>query len=275
MHHVIRLLQYILYNLILNQIVSGRWGPATGTLLLVPPNANFMPANFAAPPPILENENCVASQCPEFYAEDALMFSQVIYLGLIWLGLIVLLNPGVTIGNFTKKYLKPRWWLIINSMWIWVIIPHHLETASYYPVISVKAGPSTSTIQECVLSPASSSMALFAHHAQSAANPDCVSTLASRISQVSHGVTQRTQNTEKTNQMTLFSMLMSLGKIATTMSFAKSTVATALQSHVKCGPSPKKTLTGACTSTDGEKAHPLTLTIMKRDPWMPLVQACL
>ncbi|KAJ9081660.1 hypothetical protein DSO57_1012328 [Entomophthora muscae] len=39
-----------------------------------------MPANFAAPPPILETENCVPSQCPEFYAEDALMLSQVIYL---------------------------------------------------------------------------------------------------------------------------------------------------------------------------------------------------
>ncbi|KAJ9066423.1 hypothetical protein DSO57_1009667 [Entomophthora muscae] len=120
MHHVIRLLQYIPYNLILNQIISERWGPATGTLLSVPPNVNFMPANFAAPPPILENENCVHSQCPEFYAKDALMLSQVIYLGLLWLGLIVLLNPRVTIGNFTKKYLKPRWWLIINSMWIWV-----------------------------------------------------------------------------------------------------------------------------------------------------------
>ncbi|KAJ9077278.1 hypothetical protein DSO57_1018230 [Entomophthora muscae] len=128
---------YILYNLILNQIISGRWGPSTGTLLLVPPNVNFMPANFAAPPSILENENHVNSQCPEFYAEDALMLSQVIYLGLLWLGITVLLNPGVTIGNFTKKYLKPRWWLIINSMWIWVVIPHHLETASYYPVISV------------------------------------------------------------------------------------------------------------------------------------------
>ncbi|KAJ9069458.1 hypothetical protein DSO57_1018377 [Entomophthora muscae] len=77
-----------------------------------------MPVNFVAPPSIPEDENRVTSQCPEFYAEDALMLSQVIYLGLLWLGLIVLLNPGVTIGKFTKKYLKP-------------------ETASYYPVISV------------------------------------------------------------------------------------------------------------------------------------------
>ncbi|KAJ9086742.1 hypothetical protein DSO57_1001001 [Entomophthora muscae] len=137
MHPVIRLLRYIPYNLILNQIISGRWGPATGTLLLVPPNVNFMPADFEAPSPILENENYVNCQCQEFYAEDALMLSQVIYLGLLWLGLIVLLKPGVTIGNFTKKYLKLRWWLIINSMWIWVVIPHYLETASYYPVISV------------------------------------------------------------------------------------------------------------------------------------------
>ncbi|KAJ9066590.1 hypothetical protein DSO57_1008229 [Entomophthora muscae] len=137
MHPVLGLLRYILYNLILNRIISGRWGPASATLLLTPQNVNFMPANFVASLPILENDNCVTSQCPEIYAEDALMLSQVIYLGLLWLGLIVLLNPGVTIGNFTNKYLKPRWWLIINSMWIWVVIPHHLETASYYPVISV------------------------------------------------------------------------------------------------------------------------------------------
>ncbi|KAJ9077617.1 hypothetical protein DSO57_1015044 [Entomophthora muscae] len=84
MHPVIRLLRYIPYNLIMNQIISGRWCPATGTLSSVPPNVNFIPANFAVPPPILENENCVNSQCPEFYAEDALMLSQVIYLGLLW-----------------------------------------------------------------------------------------------------------------------------------------------------------------------------------------------
>ncbi|KAJ9050669.1 hypothetical protein DSO57_1012428 [Entomophthora muscae] len=42
-----------------------------------------MPANFVPPPPILENENCVTSQCPEFYAEDALMLSQVIYLAVL------------------------------------------------------------------------------------------------------------------------------------------------------------------------------------------------
>ncbi|KAJ9074000.1 hypothetical protein DSO57_1010757 [Entomophthora muscae] len=76
MHPVLGLLRYILYNLILNRIISGRWGPASGTLSLAPQNVNFMPANFVAPPPILENENCVTSQCPEFYAEDALMLSQ-------------------------------------------------------------------------------------------------------------------------------------------------------------------------------------------------------
>ncbi|KAJ9089904.1 hypothetical protein DSO57_1008305 [Entomophthora muscae] len=27
-------------------------------------------------------------------------------------------------------------------MWIWMVIPHHLETASYYPVISVTVSPS-------------------------------------------------------------------------------------------------------------------------------------
>ncbi|KAJ9087308.1 hypothetical protein DSO57_1034512 [Entomophthora muscae] len=137
MHPVLGLLRYIPYNLILNRIISGRWGPASGTLSAAPQNVNFMPANFVAPPPILENENCVTSQCPEFYAEDALMLSQVIYLGLLWLGLIVLLNPGVSI---------PHWWLIINSMWIWVAIPHHLETASYYPVISVT--PTSKQLQE-------------------------------------------------------------------------------------------------------------------------------
>ncbi|KAJ9053124.1 hypothetical protein DSO57_1027382 [Entomophthora muscae] len=151
MHPVLGLLRYIPYNLILNRIISGRWGPASGTLLSAPQNVNFMPADFVAPPPILENENCVTSQCPEFYAEDALMLSQVIYLGLLWLGSIVLLNPGVSIGNFTKRYLNMCWWLIINSMWIWVVIPHHLETASYYPVISVTLlNSSTSEFLEAV-----------------------------------------------------------------------------------------------------------------------------
>ncbi|KAJ9082956.1 hypothetical protein DSO57_1039516 [Entomophthora muscae] len=133
MHPVLGLLRYIPYNLILNRIISGRWGPASGTLLSAPQNVNFMPANFVAPPPILENENCVTSQCPEFYTEDALMPSQVICLDLLWLGLIVLLHPGVSIGNFTKRYLKLRWWLIINSMWIWVplnflVLQAHKET---------------------------------------------------------------------------------------------------------------------------------------------------
>ncbi|KAJ9056357.1 hypothetical protein DSO57_1034011 [Entomophthora muscae] len=52
---------------------------------------------------------------------------------------------------------------------------------------SQPAGPSLSTTQECVLSPVSSRMALFAHHAQAAANPNHIATLASRINQVSHG----------------------------------------------------------------------------------------
>ncbi|KAJ9050271.1 hypothetical protein DSO57_1016070 [Entomophthora muscae] len=69
------------------------------------------------------------------------MLSQAIYLGLFWLELIILLNPSISFGNFTKQYLKLRWWLIINSIWIWVIIPHHLETASYYPRISVTTTP--------------------------------------------------------------------------------------------------------------------------------------
>ena len=77
------------------------------------------------------------------------MLSQVVYLGLLWLGLIVLLNPGVSIGNLTKRYLKPRWWLIINSMWIWVVIPHHLETALYYSTISVTSCTGSLLAESC------------------------------------------------------------------------------------------------------------------------------
>ncbi|KAJ9058966.1 hypothetical protein DSO57_1007049 [Entomophthora muscae] len=135
---------------------------------------------------------------------------------------------------------------------------------------SQPAGPSASTTQECVFSPATSSMALFAHHAQVAANPNPVSTMTSRTSHLSHGVTQRIQNIETANQMTLTSsqdgkipppanqparcrrklitpeivlkmaekreMLMSLGEIAAAMGFAKSTVAATLQAHTNCGP---------------------------------------
>ncbi|KAJ9049953.1 hypothetical protein DSO57_1019284 [Entomophthora muscae] len=91
-----------------------------------------MPTNLGVVPPVFENENLVVSQCPEFYSEDTLMLLQAIYLGLFWL--------GISFGNFTKQYLKPHWWLTINSMWIWVLIPHHLETASYYLAISVTLG---------------------------------------------------------------------------------------------------------------------------------------
>ncbi|KAJ9060754.1 hypothetical protein DSO57_1027473 [Entomophthora muscae] len=66
---------------------------------------------------------------------------------------------------------------------------------------SQPAGPSTSTTQECVLSPASSSMALFAHHAQAAANQNPLSVMASGTSHLSHGVTQRAQNPKTANQM--------------------------------------------------------------------------
>ncbi|KAJ9060979.1 hypothetical protein DSO57_1025235 [Entomophthora muscae] len=137
MHPVVVLLRYIPYNLILSWIITGRWGPSVGTLLLEPPNVNSMPANLGVVPPVFETENCVASQCPEFYSEDTMMLSKAIYLGLFWLGLIILLNPSISFGNFIKQYLKLHWWLIINSMWIWVAIHHHFETASYYLAISV------------------------------------------------------------------------------------------------------------------------------------------
>ncbi|KAJ9050903.1 hypothetical protein DSO57_1039725 [Entomophthora muscae] len=140
MHPVVGLLSYIPYNLILNRIITGRWAPAVGTLLLTPPNVNSMPTNLGVVSPVFKAENLVVSQCPEFYSEDTLMLSQAIYLELLWLGLIILLNPSISFGNFKKRYLKLHWWLIINSMWIWVVIPHHLETASYYPAISVTPG---------------------------------------------------------------------------------------------------------------------------------------
>ncbi|KAJ9076667.1 hypothetical protein DSO57_1023992 [Entomophthora muscae] len=70
---------------------------------------------------------------------------------------------------------------------------------------SQPAGPSASTTQECVLSPASSSMALFAHHTQAAANPNHISTMASGTSQLSQGTTHGSQNPETANQMATFS----------------------------------------------------------------------
>ncbi|KAJ9070927.1 hypothetical protein DSO57_1002554 [Entomophthora muscae] len=68
---------------------------------------------------------------------------------------------------------------------------------------SQPAGPSTSTTQECFLSPASSSMALFAHHAQAVTNPNHISTMTSGIDQVSHEATNGSQNPEIANQMAL------------------------------------------------------------------------
>ncbi|KAJ9080468.1 hypothetical protein DSO57_1024629 [Entomophthora muscae] len=123
---------------------------------------------------------------------------------------------------------------------------------------SQPAGPSASPTQESVLSPATSSMALFAHHAQASANPNPLSAMASGTSHFSHGVTQRAQNPKTANWMALTSSqdghvpppanqparrrrklitpeivlkmvekqgkLMSLGEILATMGFAKSTV---------------------------------------------------
>ncbi|KAJ9056814.1 hypothetical protein DSO57_1029092 [Entomophthora muscae] len=129
MHSVVGLLHYIPYSLILSQIITGQWGPAVGTLLLLPPNVNPMSQNLGVFPNVSEPEALSPSQCLEFYAKGTLILSQEIYLGLFWL--------GVSFGNFTKQYLKLCWWLIINSMWIWVVIPHHMETASYYLLISV------------------------------------------------------------------------------------------------------------------------------------------
>ncbi|KAJ9066440.1 hypothetical protein DSO57_1009425 [Entomophthora muscae] len=174
---------------------------------------------------------------------------------------------------------------------------------------SQPAGPSSSTTYECVFSPKSSIIALFAHHAQAAANPNNVSTLASIIIQLSQGVTLGSQNPETANQMansgspgehipssanqpprcrrklitpeTVLKMikkqgmLMSLREIAAMMVFAKSTVAATLQVHTNCSPPPKKTSTGASTSTEGGKAHPLMIAIMECDLQMPLVQVCL
>ncbi|KAJ9059646.1 hypothetical protein DSO57_1039371, partial [Entomophthora muscae] len=40
MHPVVGLLRYIPYNLILSQIITGRWGPEVGTSLSAPPNVN-------------------------------------------------------------------------------------------------------------------------------------------------------------------------------------------------------------------------------------------
>ena len=70
---------------------------------------------------------------------------------------------------------------------------------------SQTAGPSASPTQESVLSPATSSMALFAHHAQAAANPNPLSAMASRTSHFSHGVTLRAQSPKTANQMALSS----------------------------------------------------------------------
>ncbi|KAJ9072901.1 hypothetical protein DSO57_1022230 [Entomophthora muscae] len=105
-------------------------GPSIWNFVVGAAKCQFHASQFCSSSPILETENCVTSQCPEFYAEDALMLSQILYLGLLWLGLIVPLNPRVTIGNFTKKSEAA------------VVVNHQFyvdlgETASYYPVISV------------------------------------------------------------------------------------------------------------------------------------------
>ncbi|KAJ9061005.1 hypothetical protein DSO57_1024986 [Entomophthora muscae] len=79
MHPVAGLLRYIPYNLILSRIITGRWGPAAGTLLLPPPNVNPVPANLGVFPTVSKVETFVPSQCPEFYTKGPLILSQCIF----------------------------------------------------------------------------------------------------------------------------------------------------------------------------------------------------
>ncbi|KAJ9078907.1 hypothetical protein DSO57_1001658 [Entomophthora muscae] len=44
-------------------IITGRWGPAVGNLLLSPPNVKSMPANIRVVPPTIKTETLVLSQC--------------------------------------------------------------------------------------------------------------------------------------------------------------------------------------------------------------------
>ncbi|KAJ9080112.1 hypothetical protein DSO57_1028460 [Entomophthora muscae] len=61
-----------------------------------------MPVNLGAVPPTVKAKTLVLSQCPEFYSEETLILLQAIYLGLFWLGLIILLNPSNSFRNFTN-----------------------------------------------------------------------------------------------------------------------------------------------------------------------------
>ncbi|KAJ9065824.1 hypothetical protein DSO57_1015455 [Entomophthora muscae] len=146
MHPVLGLLQYILYNLILNRIISGRWGPALGTLSLAPQNVNFMPANFVAPPSIPEDENWVTSQCPEFYTEDALMLSQGLLFYLILelqlenykkiseAALVVNHQFYVDLGGYSPSFING---IILSSYFrhsipvnIWMFVPEPVEASN-------------------------------------------------------------------------------------------------------------------------------------------------
>ncbi|KAJ9073271.1 hypothetical protein DSO57_1018285 [Entomophthora muscae] len=89
-----------------------------------------MPANLGVVPPVFETENCIASQCPEFYSEDTLMLSQAIYLGRLWLGLIILLNPSISIA--IHKTISEATLVVNHEFYVDLG-----EKASYYPVISV------------------------------------------------------------------------------------------------------------------------------------------
>ncbi|KAJ9074728.1 hypothetical protein DSO57_1003783 [Entomophthora muscae] len=97
------LLRYIPYNLILSQVITGRWGPAIGTSLLPLPNANPVPAGLGVVPPTLETKLLVLSQRPGVYVQDTLVLLQEIYLRIFWLGLIISLTPSISFRNFTNR----------------------------------------------------------------------------------------------------------------------------------------------------------------------------
>ncbi|KAJ9076543.1 hypothetical protein DSO57_1025152 [Entomophthora muscae] len=103
MHPVVELLHYIQYNLILSCIITGGWAPAPD-LLLVPPNVTTMPSNLGTFPAEFKSETDVTSQCPNFYAEDTLILSQAIYLGLLWLFMVANHILHMDLGGYSPPH---------------------------------------------------------------------------------------------------------------------------------------------------------------------------
>ena len=85
MHPILGVLRHLPYNLILNRILSGRWGSPSGALPSDPISVTEDAANPEICAFVVKIDSILdpISKCPELYSDDVVNLSQLIDLFLL------------------------------------------------------------------------------------------------------------------------------------------------------------------------------------------------